>query len=334
MRRLLSFALPLALCSGCFLIASTDEFSEDEACDLELDVRAFAPHIGQTFEVRLVQNPPQSIIDMLPEDEEVRPALRFLAIFDPLQNPNLDMQVPGAVPALTDPTRDRPFLDFYADFNNDGAYSAPPADHTWRVEDPCDPDRDPVFPHNTDFFDLPRPTGLGGFVFVDFCPNLTTGDRIGPLEPFVGTEPIEVRVSGTFVPTVDGMTEEVRPVGIYRLESAATRPMGIVLPSLVDPGFNHKIEVFVDRNDDFAFDSDGDHGWTYFYDPLSAPDCDEVAMACALSPDTVNQAPICKDTIERGGESFPAIRVRLSRAHIANFGAPTERSWVSIPEGT
>jgi len=321
MRRLLTLALPLALCSGCFLIASTDDFTEDDRCDLELDVRAFAPHIGQDFEVRLVQEPPESL-------EGTDPRLLFLAFFEPLQSPNMDIQIPGAVPALVDPTRPRPALDFFADFNMDGGYSGFPADHTWRVEDPCNPDRDPTFPHNTDFVDLPQPVGLGGTVHVDFCPNLTTGGRIGPLEPFDGTEAVEVRVSGTFVPTIDGMTEEVRPVGFYRLERLGARPTGVALPMLVDPGFNHKVEIILDRNDDFAFDEGTDLSWVYLYNNLTAPDCrppTEMGV-CGLSPETVTQSPICKDGT--------AIRVRLSRAHVANLGDPAERSWVQIPEGT
>lgn len=321
MTRFLTLALPLALCSGCFLVASTDDFVEDEKCDLELDIRAFAPHIDQDFEVRLVQEPPASL-------EGTDPRLLFLGFFEPLQEPNLDLQIPGAVPALVDATRPRPVLDFFADFNMDGGYSGFPADHTWRVEDPCDPNRDPAFPHNTDFVDLPQPVGLGGTVHVDFCPNLVMGDRIEALEPLDGSEAIEVRVMGTFVPTIDGMTEEVRPVGLYRLERAGARPMGIALPELIDPGFNHRVEIIVDRNDDFAFDEGTDVAWVYNYNPLTAPDCQPITDigVCGLSPETVTSAPICKDGT--------AIRVRLSRAHIANLDMPSERSWVEVPEGT
>lgn len=321
MRRLLSFALPLALSSGCFLIAGTDDFVEDEGCDLELDVRAFAPHVGQTFEVRLVQDPPASI-------DESRPRLIALAIFDPLQSPNLDLQLPNAVPALTDPSRPRPYVDFYADFDGDGAYSSPPSDHTWRVEDPCEPGRDPSFPHNVDFFDLPMPIGGGSDVFVDFCPNLTEGGMIGPLPAFDGTEPVEVRVTGTFLPTVAGEIEEVRPVGFYRLESAATSPDGIRIPAVFDSGFRYKIEVIVDRNDNFSYEDDVDHSWVYIFNPTTAEPCRGITdmATCGLSPDTVNEAPACVDG--------PDIRVRLSRSHIANFGAPTERRWVEVPEGT
>ncbi len=319
MTRFRTLALPLALCSGCFLVASTDDFVEDEKCDLELDVRSFTPHVGQNFEVRLVQDPPESL-------EGTDPRLLFLGRFDPLQNPNMDLQFPGAVPALVDPTRPRPNLDFFADFDENGRYSGFPDDHSWRIEDPCDPDRDPSFPHNTDFVDLPPPVGLGGTVHIDFCPNLAMGDRIGSIEPFDGTEAIEIRVSGTFVPTVDGMTEETRPVGFYRLERAGSRPMGVALPELVDPGFNHKVEIIADLNDDFAYDDGTDRAWIYLYNPLTAPDCRPLTDVCGLTPDTVNSAPICKDGTD--------IRVRLSRAHIANLGEPLQRSWVEIPEGT
>jgi len=321
MTRFLALALPLALCSGCFLVASTDDFVEDEGCDLELDVRAFAPHIGQTFEVRLVQGPPESI-------DESRPRLLVLGIFDPLENPNMDLQFPDAVPALTDATRPRPVLDFYADFDMDGRYTMPPSDHTWRVEDPCAPDRDPEFPHNVDFFDLPMPIGGGSDVFVDFCPNLTTGDRIDILEPFPEDSTLEVRVTGTFLPTVDGMTEEDRPVGFYRLENASTARSRIRIPAVFDNGFRYRIEIIVDRNDNFAYEGDVDHAWTYIFNPASAPDCepfdpDNPAPVCGPR---AMEVPACKDG--------PDIRVRLSRAHVPNFGSPVDTRWVEVPEGT
>lgn len=322
MRRLLSLVLPLALCSGCFLVASTDGFVEDEGCDLELDVRAFAPHLGQTFQVRLVQDPPESI-------GESRPRLLALAIFDPLQHPNLDLQLPNAVPALTDPTQPRPYIDFYADFNGDGVYSSPPADHTWRVEDPCEPGRDPAFLHNLEFFDLPLPIGGGSSLFVDFCPNLTTDTRFDRLEPFTGMEPVEVRVTGTFFPTGEGMTEVVRPVGYYRLEPMGSFPGNIEIPAVFDSGFRYKIEVIVDRDGDFAYGAASDQGWVYEFNPETAPRCPDLTdmATCGLSSDTVNRAPACLD--ERNN-----IRVRLSRAHIANFGPPTEARWIEVPEGT
>ena len=314
--------LVAALGQGCFLIAETDQFVDDEACDLELDVRAFAPHLGQLFEVRLVQDPPESL-------EASRPRLLVLAIFDPLEGPDLDIDIPGAVPPLTDPTQPRPVLDFYADFDDIPGYSGPPGDHTWRVaDDLCDPDRDPGFPHNTDFVDLPMPIGGGSDVFIDFCPNLTTGDRIGPLDAFDGTEPVEVRVSGIFPPLVDGMAEEKRPVGYYRLGSLADSRAGIRIPAVFDNGFRYTIEVIVDRNSDYAFD-DEDQGWIYTFAGLaSAPDCEPIAdsMTCGLSAETVNESPACKDGAD--------IRVRLSRTHVANFGDPLDTRWVSLVEGT
>jgi len=323
MRRLFSFALPLALalCSGCFLIADTDDFVEDESCDLALDLRAFTPHVGQTVEVRLTQPLPGATVD------DPEPQLRALAVFDPFDRPNMNIQFPNTVPALEDPERKRPTIDFFADFDSSGGYSGQPDDHSWRIEDPCEPGRDPTFTHDFIFDDLQTPRGPGSDIFIDFCPNLVDGGALGPLDPFDGTEPFEVRVTGTFPPSdgVDGMAEQSRAVGFYRLESAATSPMGIRIPDAFDNGIAYKIEVIVDRNDDFAHDGETDQGWTYFFDAADPFPCPPLAEArtCGLRAEEV---PACADG--------PDIRVRLSRGHVPNFSAPTERSWVEIPEGT
>ena len=310
--------LVAALGQGCFLIAETDQFVEDDACDLELDVRAFAPHIGQLFEVRLVQDPPESLGPSAPQ-------LLTLALFDPLESPNLDIDIPDAVPPLTDPTQPRPVLDFYADFDNSQGYSGRPDDHTWRVaDDLCDPDRDPTFDHNRNFVDLPVPIGGGSDLFVDFCPNLTVGDPIGRLDPFDGTEPVEVRVSGIFPSPVEGVAEAKRPVAYYRLGTLATSRMGIRIPDVFDNGFRHTIEVFVDRNSDYAFD-EGDQGWTYTFDLANAPECPPITelTTCGLTDETVSA---CKQGVD--------IRVRLSRGHLGNYGDPQDTRWVRLVEGS
>ena len=45
-------ALPLG---GCFALNDTGDFEVDEGCDLQLELRDFAPHVRDRFEVRLVQ---------------------------------------------------------------------------------------------------------------------------------------------------------------------------------------------------------------------------------------------------------------------------------------
>jgi hypothetical protein len=321
--RLVASSLLLALTAqGCFALADTDDFVEDEGCDLELDLRAFAPHLGQTFEVRLVQDPLESI-------GESRPRLLGLAILDPLTVPNIDIDIPGMVPALTDPSRPRPNVDFYADFDENGAYSRPPSDHTWRVEDPCDPGRDPTFPHNVDFFDLPMPIGGGSSLVIEGCPDLTEGERLGGFGPFDGTEPLEVRAYGTFLPTVDGETEMDRPVALYRLGALSRATDGaIAIPAVFDNGFRYRAEIYVDVNTNGAFDPGTDRAWTYSYNPMNAPDCPARLDVCGVGMGTTNAVPICKDGTD--------LKVFVSRAHLVNTveGDLTDGAWLRIPEGT
>ena len=53
-------------------------------------------------------------------------------------------------------------VDFYADFNQNGMYDAPPADHAWRLETgETMGDVDLDFIHNTDFTDIFGTTGTG-----------------------------------------------------------------------------------------------------------------------------------------------------------------------------
>lgn len=52
-------------------------------------------------------------------------------------------------------------VDFYADFNGNGSYDAPPADHAWSLEPGVvTGDVDLEFTHNTDFTDIFATTGL------------------------------------------------------------------------------------------------------------------------------------------------------------------------------
>ncbi len=320
---LLLCALLAPLGSGCFVIASTDDFVQDEGCDLELDLRQFNPHLNQEVQIRLTQLDPGAGAGATETE------LLAVGIFDPLTNPNVDITLPGAVPALEDPERERPQLDFFADFNGDGVYSDPPQDHTWTVEGLCLPDHDPTFLHNFNFVNLVTPRGRGSHLMVEFCPNLVNEDRVergpDPLDPEV---PLEVRATGTFLPTVDGGVEEERPVGFYRLGQLMRRPDGVRIPAVFDPGFNYQFQIYADQNGNFQFD-DGEPAWTYSYV------FSETAERCAPLTDvsTCGLAAFSAEVPACLGEDNN-IHVRLSRAHLINFGNLSGGDWFSIPEGT
>ena len=311
--RCLFATLVLSMLSGCWLIAETDGLVEDRSCDLELDLRSFAPHLNQGVEVRLTQDPP--------DGEGGAPRLLLLGTFDPLTVLNVDMQIPGAVPALVRPDQDRPQIDFFADFNGDQVYSSPPQDHTWTVEDPCEPGRDPTFVHNFDFVELETPMGLGSTLHVDFCDNLTSDDRFDLIESLNGTEPIEIRVTLITDPT-PGAVEQALPVAFYRLGALERRSSGIRIPAMFDNGFRYQIEIYADANDNFRFDP-GEPSWTYLYRFADSPACEAPTLACGVS---LTEVLACKD----GND----LRVRVSRAHRTNVAGLSGPDWLSVPEGS
>ncbi|MCF8240093.1 MAG: T9SS type A sorting domain-containing protein [Melioribacteraceae bacterium] len=101
------------------------------------------PHAGQKFEARLVDNDT--------DDELGR------ITFDEIIVTEFSLEFPGVV----DGGNYR--LDFYADFNGNGEYDAPPADHAWRIEfTGSNSVNINNFAHNTSFTDIewPDPTSV------------------------------------------------------------------------------------------------------------------------------------------------------------------------------
>jgi len=99
------------------------------------------PHLGQLFELRLVDTGSGAEVGsfsmpsiMVPFFFVRVPGLKFGGNYD---------------------------VDFYADFNQNGTYDAPPADHAWRVnQDDNDGDELVEFGHNTNFTDIMFTTGV------------------------------------------------------------------------------------------------------------------------------------------------------------------------------
>jgi hypothetical protein len=112
---------------------------------LTLTFEEMNPHIGQGFELRVVDAATRREIDRLSVAEI--PATAFdLAVAD--------------VP-LGSSYR----IDFYVDANGNGHYDAPPIDHAWRLELPdLQADASLVFVHNLDFTDIAWPPYLDGIL--------------------------------------------------------------------------------------------------------------------------------------------------------------------------
>jgi len=105
----------------------------------QLNLLAMDPHVGQMFELR--------VVDPSGEDEIGR------ASFDEVPAANFSVFVPGI-------SRDVNYqADFYADLNLNGSYDAPPADHAWRESFQSSAGNAVVnFTHNTNFTDIGWPS--------------------------------------------------------------------------------------------------------------------------------------------------------------------------------
>jgi len=108
---------------------------------LTLNLTAFDPHIGNKFEMRVVDKASSMEIGSITVDSIV--AAGF------------SVQLFGIKA-----TRNY-WIDFYADLNGNGVYDAPPADHAWQLEvDNVLGDTTFNFTHNTAFTDINWPTGI------------------------------------------------------------------------------------------------------------------------------------------------------------------------------
>ncbi|RMF32296.1 MAG: T9SS C-terminal target domain-containing protein [Bacteroidetes bacterium] len=109
---------------------------------LTLNLNDMNPHVGQKFELRLVETDPG-------DDEIARFSMPAIL------KPHFIVCVPGLQVGSSYN------VDFYADLNQNGTYDAPPTDHAWRLpltDDEGDETLD--FDHNTTFTDIMFPTAL------------------------------------------------------------------------------------------------------------------------------------------------------------------------------
>lgn len=230
--------------AGCFAFTDTDRFQPDEGCDLQLRLRNFSPHTDDLFQVALVR--PFA-------DPDTPPQLTAIALFDPLEQRDVNLRMPNAVPANDDPARPPYRIDFFGDESRGTEATARvynfPGDHSWSLPNACE-DGPVVFPHDINFVPLQEPAGNQDLV-VFLC-------------DFDWTGVLEVRLTGTNLPGPAGGVEETRAVGLYRQADTA-RAGPLVIPGVVDTGFDYRVEAFVDADRDGAFD-DGETAWSFEYD--------------------------------------------------------------------
>lgn len=129
------------------------------------------------------------------------------------------------------------FVDFFADFNNNGIYDAPPTDHAWREElDNVAGDESISFTHNTNFVDI----GWDYMVNVDFS----------SMTPHVG-QMLEMRVVDT-----DSGLEVGRVSGNVPSAAYTAGLPGIKI------GGNYNVDFYADFNKNGVYDAPPtDHAW-------------------------------------------------------------------------
>lgn len=188
--------------------------------DLVFHFEGFVPHVDQQVRVRVV-----STTDP--------PALRSLAILDPLGAIDVTFEMPGAIPAGSHR------LDFFADVDGSGGYTHPDSmsgfiDHSWQ-RDPCTPVF--AFPHVAVFEELPDPIPVGP------APGSTAVIALTGMPD--GGERFELRV----IEEASGRT-----VGLYRKPSLAVQTFEVSIPGIIDTGLSYTVAFYSDTNGNQAYD--------------------------------------------------------------------------------
>jgi hypothetical protein len=149
------------------------------------------PHLGQLFELRLVNQATMQEAGRMRLDSIVLPDFAATAI-------GLELSADY-------------YVDFYSDHNGNGVYDPPPADHAWRLElSNVAGDSELDFTHNTNFTDIQWPlTGINENILaqqIQVYPNPVNDQftlKIG-LEDMDVEEILLYSSSGTLIRKITG----------------------------------------------------------------------------------------------------------------------------------
>jgi plastocyanin len=181
---------------------------------LTLNLMSMNPHVGQQLSLAVTD---QS------SGEEIGRVYRTIEA-------DFSVQVPGIMP-------DSSYnIDFYADFNDNGRYDAPPADHAWRIAlDDAAGDTTIDFTHNTTFTDIEWEHQL----VISF-----TG-----MNPHVGQD--------LYMVVFDKGSGDEFAVVNRTIETG----FEVIIPGIV-PGNSYQIDFFADFNENGLYDGPpADHAW-------------------------------------------------------------------------
>jgi len=129
-------------------------------------------------------------------------------------------------------------IDFYADFNENGLYDAPPTDHAWRLNlDNVKGDTTITFVHNTDFTDISRISNLT-FKFMEMTPHLNQR-----LEFYVFDKIAKKYVDTIILSSIENADFEINSNNL-------------------ETGSSYNLDFYADFNDNGKYDAPPtDHSW-------------------------------------------------------------------------
>lgn len=183
---------------------------------LTIHFSSMGPHVGQTLWL--------SVIDDQTGEEVARISVMVEESFT--------LEVPGLEPGK-DYT-----VDFYADFNGNGYYDAPPTDHAWRLTaEEISGNETVEFVHNTDFTDVEWEHRLR-VLFSGMTPHV--GQRL--------TLFVRDSQSGIYLDTI--VVDEV------------AGPEFAVSSYVIEPGGSYTVDFYADHNGNGVYDAPpADHAW-------------------------------------------------------------------------
>ncbi|MFH1069711.1 MAG: FlgD immunoglobulin-like domain containing protein, partial [Candidatus Glassbacteria bacterium] len=202
--------------------------------DLVLNFIGMTPHVGQKFALRVVD----SLTGMSVADTMIAA----------LDSANFEIEFEDVL------QKSRSYyVDFYADFNKNGAYDAPPVDHAWRLMVPMISGIVRLsFTHNTTFTNVMFPSTAGPFdLTVNFIGmTLHLGNKF------------ELRVVDSTTGYVAGMTT---------IKAVASADFQVMLPMILQAGRSYNVDFYADFNRNGMYDAPPvDHAWRMMVSSASA----------------------------------------------------------------
>ncbi len=202
-----------------------------QAGDFIMNLTGMDPHVGQLFELRVMNTGTGQTVGQY----------RLGAI----PQAGFSIMIPGIIE-----DGESYQVDYYADLNGSGGYSAPPSDHAWRDESTGDAGGLTIdFAHNVDFTDIGFASS-GGEIAPEPLVLRDLSFTLMGMDPHVGQH-LDIRIVGA----EDGLRSRII---LYPLPSAG---FVVNVPNGVAEGA-HNLDFTADLNGNGTYDPPPvDHAW-------------------------------------------------------------------------